>query len=72
MIKKVNADKINQTVTLEIGKGDLEKIIGSVNHMVNKQQQILLENLPSSNSDRKNVEDYKALAENLRKIWELR
>ena len=72
MIKKVNADKINQTVTLEIGKGDLEKIIDSVNHMVNKQQQILLENLPSSDSDRKNLDDYKALAENLRKIWELR
>jgi hypothetical protein len=72
LIKKVNADKINQTVTLEIGKGDLEKIIDSVNHMVNKQQQILLENLPSSDSDRKNLDDYKALAENLRKIWELR
>jgi hypothetical protein len=72
MIQKINADKINQTVTLEIGKGDLEKIIDSVNHMVNKQQQILLENLPSSDSDRKNLDDYKALAENLRKIWELR
>jgi hypothetical protein len=72
LIKKVNTDKINQTVTLEIGKGDLEKIIDSVNHMVNKQQQILLENLPSSDSDRKNLDDYKALSENLRKIWELR
>jgi hypothetical protein len=72
LIQKINADKINQTVTLEIGKGDLEKIIDSVNHMVNKQQQILLENLPSSDSDRKNLDDYKALAENLRKIWELR
>jgi hypothetical protein len=38
--------------------------------MVNKQQQTLLENLPSSDSDRKNLDDYKALAENLRKIWE--
>jgi hypothetical protein len=72
LIQKINADKINQTVTLEIGKDDLEKIIGSVNHMVNKQQQILLENLPSNDSDRKNLDDYKALAENLRKIWELR
>jgi Zn-finger nucleic acid-binding protein len=70
LIKKVNADNINQTVTLEIDKGDLEKIIDSVKYMVNKQQQTLLENLPSSDSDRKNLDDYKALAENLRKIWE--
>ena len=63
LIQKINADKINQTVTSEIGKDDLEKIIDSVNHMVNKQQQILLENLPSSDSDRKNLDDYKALAE---------
>lgn len=72
MIKKVNADNISQTVTLEIDKGDLEKIIDSVKYMVNKQQQTLLENLPSSDSDRKNLDDHKALAENLRKIWEFR
>jgi hypothetical protein len=72
LIKKVNADNISQTVTLEIDKGDLEKIIDSVKYMVNKQQQTLLENLPSSDSDRKNLDDYKALAENLRKIWEFR
>jgi len=71
LIKKLNTDEVNQTITLEIGKSDLEKIIASVTDMVNKQQRILLENLPSSDSDRKNLDDYKALAENLRKIWKL-
>ena len=71
MVKKINVDNTYQTITLEIGKGDLEKIIDSVKHMVNKQQRTLLENLPSSDLDRKNLDEYKALAENLRKIWEL-
>ena len=71
MVKKVNTDNVNQTVTLEISKSDLEKIIDSVNYMVDKQQQTLLENLPPSDSDRKTLDNYKALAENLRKIREL-
>ena len=71
LIKKINVDNTNQTITLEIGKGDLEKIVGSVKHMVNKQQRTLLDNLPPSDLDRKNLDEYKALAENLRKIWEL-
>jgi hypothetical protein len=69
LIKRVNIDEANQTVTLEISKSDLKKIIDSVTDMVSKQQRMLLENLPSSDSDRKNLDDYKALAENLRKNW---
>jgi hypothetical protein len=36
--------------------------------MVAKLQRKLLENLPSNESDRKNLDDYKALEEDLKKI----
>jgi hypothetical protein len=38
--------------------------------MVAKQQRKLLENLPSKELDRHRLDDYKALKEESRKIWE--
>lgn len=68
MIKKLRSDNINNIVALEISRSDLEKIIDSVSNMVAKLQRKLLENLPSNESDRKNLDDYKALEEDLRKV----
>jgi hypothetical protein len=70
MIRKLQADKANRTVTLEITETDLSNIIDSVNNMVDRQQRTLLENLPSEDSVRLKLDDLKALKENLRKIWE--
>ena len=71
MINRIKTDKANQTATLEITKGDLEKIIISLDNMADKLQINLLENLPSKESDRARLDDYKELRENIAKILNL-
>jgi hypothetical protein len=71
MIKELKIDKINGIAVLEITKNDLGKMVDSVNNMVDKQQKTLLENLPSEESDRRKLDDYNALKEDLKKVWEL-
>ena len=70
MIRKVHADKANRTVTLEITESDLSNIIDSIDNMVDKQQRTLLENLPAEDRLRSKLDSYKALREDLRKVWE--
>ena len=70
MIRKVHADKANRTVTLEITESDLSNIIDSIDNMVDKQQRTLLENLPAEDRLRSKLDNYKALREDLRKVWE--
>lgn len=70
MIRKLEADKPNRKVTLEMTETDLSDIIDSVNNMVDRQQRTLLENLPSEDSVRLKLDNLKALKEDLRKIWE--
>ena len=69
MVRKIQADKPNRTVTLEMTQTDLSDIMDSVNNMVDRQQRILLENLPSEDSVRLKLDNLKALKEDLRKIW---
>ena len=71
MISRIKTDKTNQTATLEITKDDLEKIIDSLDNMADKLQRNLLENLPSIESDRVRLDDYKELRENIAKIVNL-
>ena len=70
MIRKVHADKANRTVTLEMSESDLSDIIDSIDNMVDKQQRTLLENLPAEDRLRSKLDSYKALREDLRKVWE--
>ncbi|MDW0176049.1 MAG: hypothetical protein QOA19_10650 [Nitrososphaeraceae archaeon] len=70
MIRKVHADKANKTVTLEMTESDLSNIIDSIDNMVDKQQRTLLENLPAEDRVRSKLDSYKALREDLRKVWE--
>ena len=70
MLRILKADKANGIFTLEIGEKDLRNVIESVDNMVEKQQKTLLENLPSEDQVRQKLDDYKALKEELRKIWE--
>jgi len=70
MIRKVHADKPNRTVTLEMTESDLSNIIDSIDNMVDKQQRTLLENLPAEDRVRSKLDSYKALREDLRKVWE--
>ncbi len=68
MINRIKIDKANQIATLEITKDDLKKIVDSLDNMAEKLQKNLLENLPSSESDRTRLDDYKELRENIAKI----
>jgi hypothetical protein len=70
MIRKLQDDKANKIVVLEMGESDLSSIIESLDNMVEKQQKTLLENLPSEDSVRLKLDNLKALKEVLRKIWE--
>jgi len=70
MIRKVHADKANRTVTLEMTESDVSNIIDSIDNMVDKQQRTLLENLPAEDRVRSKLDSYKALREDLRKVWE--
>jgi hypothetical protein len=71
MIKELKVDKINGMAVFEITKNDLRNLMDSVNNMVDKQQRTLLENLPSEESDRRKLDDYNGLKEDLKKVWEL-
>mgnify|MGYP007010151326 CR=1 FL=1 len=71
MIKELKVDKINGMAVFEITKNDLRNLMDSVNNMVDKQQRTLLENLPSEESDRRKLDDYNALKEDLKKVWKL-
>jgi hypothetical protein len=70
MIRKLQADKTNKTVALEMSENDLRNIIESVDKMVDRQQRTLLENLPADDQLRLNLDSYKGLKEDLRKILE--
>ena len=70
MLRILNADKVNGVVAIEMGEKDLRNLIESVDNMVEKQQRTLLENLPSEDQARQKLDDYKALKEEFRKIWE--
>jgi len=71
MLRIIKADKVYGIVTLEMSKKDLGNIVDSVDSMSDKQQRTLLENLPSEDQVREKLDDYKALKEELRKIWDV-
>ena len=70
MLKKLSRDKMHRMLTLEMSEDDLKNIIESVDNMVSKEQITLLENLPSDDEVRSRLDGYKALKEDLRKIFE--
>ena len=70
MIRKLQADRANKTVALEMSENDLSNITESIDKMVDRQQRILLENIPADDELRLNLDTYKGLKEDLRKIWE--
>jgi hypothetical protein len=55
---------------LEMSENDLNNIIESIDKMVDIQQRTLLENLPADDELRLNLDTYKGLKEDLRKISE--
>jgi hypothetical protein len=70
MIRKLKSDRSTGIATIEISSDELRDIVDSIDNMINRQQRTLLENLPSNEVDRRRLDNYKALKESLRKIWE--
>ena len=70
MIRKLKSDRSTGIATIEISIDELRDIIHSIDNMINRQQRTLLENLPSDEMDRRRLDNYKALKESLRKVWE--
>ena len=70
MIRKLKSDRSTGIATIEIGLDELRDIVDSIDNMINRQQRTLLENLPSNEVDRRRLDNYKALKESLRKVWE--
>ncbi len=70
MIRIIKADKLNGIITIEMGENNLRNIIESVDNMIVKQQRTLLENLPSDDQVRQKLDDFNALKEDFRKVWE--
>ena len=70
MIRKLKSDRSTGIATIEISIDELRDIIDSIGNMINRQQRTLLENLPSDEMARRRLDNYKALKEDLRKVWE--
>ncbi|MDW3631988.1 MAG: hypothetical protein QOK71_11155 [Nitrososphaeraceae archaeon] len=70
MIRKLKSDRSTGIATVEISSDELRDIVDSIDNMINRQQRTLLENLPSNEVDRRRLDNYKALKESLRKVWE--
>lgn len=70
MIKSVRIDRANETATIELSKPDLEDILNSVECIAEKEQRKLLENIPSTEEGRIRLDKYKAIKEDLKKIFE--
>ena len=64
----IQTDKTKGLLVLEMLKSEIEDITDSLDMMIERQQRLLLENLPSTEDDRKRLDEYKQLREDFRKV----
>jgi hypothetical protein len=70
MVRLIQTNKIKGFLTLEMRKSEIEDILDSLDTMTERQQRTLLENLPSTEEDRRKVDKYKQLREDFRKVMQ--
>ncbi|HEY7111064.1 MAG TPA: hypothetical protein VH415_16680 [Nitrososphaeraceae archaeon] len=70
MLRIVNVDKVYGVVTIEIAQEEVQRIMESVDSMIEKQRKTLLENLPTEDQVRQRLDEYNALKEQFRKVWD--
>ena len=70
MARTLKIDKSAEMVAIELDKNELKGILDSINLMIQDQKKKLLETLPSSEADRKQLEVYDALREVVSKAWQ--
>jgi hypothetical protein len=68
MVRLVQTDRLKELIVLEIHKSEIEDILSSIDAMTERQQRILLENLPATEEDRRRVDRLKHLREDFRKL----
>ena len=72
MPKIVKSNKETDSLTIELTKSELVDLMDSVECMTEKKQKKLLENIPSTKEGRSRLDRYKAIKEDLKKIFEHR
>ena len=70
MTKIVKTNHPGETITLELSRSELEDILNAVDCLTEKEQRKLLENIPSTEEGRTRLDKYKALKEDIKKIFE--
>jgi uncharacterized membrane protein YgaE (UPF0421/DUF939 family) len=70
MVRLIQTNKPKGFLTLEISKSEIEDILKSLDTMIERQQRTLLENLPSTEEERRRVDKYKQLREDFRKVMQ--
>jgi vacuolar-type H+-ATPase subunit F/Vma7 len=68
MVKSLKVEKPNGISIIEINKDELKNIVDAVEYMADNQKRKLLENLPSNEGERKRLDNYNALKENLKSV----
>lgn len=68
MVRLVHADRVKELIVLEVHKSEIEDILNSIDAMTERQQRLLLENLPATEEDRRRVDRFKHLREDFRKL----
>ncbi|WP_148687416.1 hypothetical protein [Candidatus Nitrosocosmicus hydrocola] len=72
MPKIVKSNKETDSLTIELTKSELVDLMDSVECMTEKEQRKLLENIPSTEEGRSRLDRYKAIKEDLKKIFDHR
>jgi hypothetical protein len=68
MVRLVQSDRLKELMLLEMHKSEIEDILSSLDAMTERQQRFLLENLPSTEEERRRVDRFKHLREDFRKL----
>jgi hypothetical protein len=72
MPKFVKSNRESGSLTIELTKLELVDLMDAVGCMAEKEQRKLLENIPSTEEGRARLDRYKAINEDLKKIFEYR
>lgn len=68
MVRLLQTDRVKELVVLEVRKSEVEDILSSIDVMTERLERFLLEHLPPTEEDRRRVDRFKDLREDLRKL----
>ena len=68
MVRLLQTDREKELIVLEVRKSEVEDILSSIDVMTERLETFLLEHLPPTEEDRRRVDRFKDLREDLRKL----